>query len=225
MAKKIYLSPSDQTDNRYAYGDTTEAIQCRRIADALEVALKRCGFEVKNNKTSSMAARVAESNSWGADLHMPLHTNAFNGSVSGTRMFSYDTSGKGYQFAKKIYNKLAPVTPGTSESVTAYPDLYEIRYTNAPCVYIESEFHDVPSVAKWIIEHVNDIAEAICKGICECFDYTYKAPEAPKSSTTTTSGTIYRVQVGAFSVKANAEAQLAKAKAAGFKDAYITTGK
>lgn len=34
-------------------------------------------------------------------------------------------------------------------------------------------------------------------------------------------GTIYRVMVGAYSVRANAEAQLQKAKAAGFTDAYI----
>ncbi len=32
---------------------------------------------------------------------------------------------------------------------------------------------------------------------------------------------LYRVQVGAYSLKANAEAQLARAKAAGFPDAYI----
>jgi N-acetylmuramoyl-L-alanine amidase CwlA len=34
--------------------------------------------------------------------------------------------------------------------------------------------------------------------------------------------TIYRVQVGAFAVKGNADACLAEAKAAGFSDAYIT---
>ena len=32
---------------------------------------------------------------------------------------------------------------------------------------------------------------------------------------------LYRVQVGAYSVKANADAMLAKIKAAGFKDAFI----
>ena len=36
--------------------------------------------------------------------------------------------------------------------------------------------------------------------------------------------TIYRVQVGAYTVKANAEKQLAKIKAAGFKNALITKG-
>ena len=35
-------------------------------------------------------------------------------------------------------------------------------------------------------------------------------------------GVIYRVQIGAFSKKENAEAQLKKAKAAGFTDAFIT---
>jgi N-acetylmuramoyl-L-alanine amidase len=36
---------------------------------------------------------------------------------------------------------------------------------------------------------------------------------------------LYRVQVGAYSVKANADAMLAKVKAAGFTDAYIKYGK
>ena len=36
------------------------------------------------------------------------------------------------------------------------------------------------------------------------------------------SETLYRVQVGAYSVKANADAQLAKVKAAGFSDAFVT---
>ncbi len=36
-------------------------------------------------------------------------------------------------------------------------------------------------------------------------------------------GNLYKVQTGAYSVKANAEAQLARVKAAGFTDAYITT--
>ena len=35
--------------------------------------------------------------------------------------------------------------------------------------------------------------------------------------------TLYRVQVGAYSVKANADAMLTKIKAAGFKDAFIKT--
>lgn len=217
MAKKIYLSPSDQTKNTYAYGNTTEAIQCRRIADALEKALKRCGFAVKNNKTASMAERVAESNSWGADLHMPLHTNAYNGKVSGTRIFTYDTDGKGYGCAKKVFGYLSALTPGKSESIKADATLYEVHRTTAPCVYVESEFHDVPEVAKWIINHVDDIAEAICRGICDWFGVKYVAETVEKP---VENKAIYRIQVGAYASKTNAEAQLKKVQQK-FPDAYI----
>lgn len=216
MAKKIYLSPSNQISNLYAYGNTNEAVQCRKIAAACKVALERCGFEVKTNYTdgeNAMYERVAESNNWGADLHVCIHTNAFNGSVSGTRLMAYDLSGKGYQACKAIFNALAPITPGKSENISAYPNLYEIRKANAPTAYIECEFHDVPSVAKWIVEHTTEIGEAIAKGICNYFGVAYKAAAAP-------TGKIYRVQVGAYSVRANAEAMLAKLKAAGF-DGYI----
>ena len=113
MAKKIYLSPSDQDGNLYAYGGTNEMVQCRRIADVCEAALKRCGFQVINNQTGSMEEKVAESNRWGADLHMPIHTNAFNGVVAGTRIMSYDLSGEGYRASKAVLDALAPVTPGT----------------------------------------------------------------------------------------------------------------
>lgn len=49
------------------------------------------------------------------------------------------------------------------------------------------------------------------------------AGNPPKPDTPATQGKLYRVQVGAFSVKANADAMLAKAKAAGFTDAFIKT--
>jgi hypothetical protein len=45
---------------------------------------------------------------------------------------------------------------------------------------------------------------------------TPTTPTAPA-----TDGKLYRVQVGAYSVKSNADAMLKKAKAAGFADAFI----
>lgn len=70
-----------------------------------------------------------------------------------------------------------------------------------------------------------DFANKACPG-----DYLYSrhdeiAAEVNKrlGAAETASKTLYRVQVGAFSVKANAEAYLKKIKAAGFTDAFITT--
>lgn len=216
---KIYLSPSSQTENPYAYGGTNEAAQCMRIAQSCAAVLDRCGFEVKVGG-GTMYTRVPESNNWGADLHVPIHTNAANGQVTGTRCFAFDTSGNGYRAAKAIFDVLAPITPGTSESVTAYPTLYEIKGTSAPCAYLECEFHDNPDTAKWIIEHVNDIGEAIAQGICNYFGVAYVPGAAPEAPEDTASDTLYRVQAGAFSKKENAEALVSQLNAAGF-DAII----
>ena len=218
MAKKIYLSPSEQPSNLYAYGNTNEKVVCREIAAYAEEALKRNGFEVINATATKLAVRCQEADQWGADLYLPIHTNAFDGKVSGTRMFCYRLSGEGYNACQAIYNVLAPLTPGKSENIKAQPGLYEVKTPKAPTVYIEVDFHDVPDVAKWLIEHTKEIGEAICKGVCNHYGVTYKAEVVETKPETT--GKVYRVQVGAYGVKANAEAMLAKLKAAGF-DGYI----
>lgn len=216
---KVYLSPSDQTRNSYAYGNTTEAIQCGKIAAACKAALERCGIQVMVGQYDTMANRCAASDRFGADLHVPIHTNACNGQVSGTRMFCYDATGNGMKACKAIFNVLAPLTPGKSENISVNQQLFEIRVPNAPTAYIECEFHDVPSVAKWIVEHTTDIGEAIAHGICNYFGIAYKTKNnpapAPKPTPTPapSKNELYRVrkswadaasQIGAYSVLNNA---------------------
>lgn len=128
---KVYLSPSNQTDNRYAYGNTTEAVQCGKIADACRAALERSGVTVKVGHMPSMQDKCKESNAFGADLHVPIHTNAFNGTVTGTRMFCFNSGGEGMKACKAIFNRLAPVTPGTSENIRVDASLYEVRVPSA----------------------------------------------------------------------------------------------
>lgn len=211
MATKIFLSPSSQTGNRYAYGDTNEAEQCCRIADACKLALERCGFEVKCDKVHTMEERVAESNAWGADLHVAIHTNAYNGKVAGTRMFAYSKPSESWNCALDVFNRLAPITPGTSENLKTHPGLYELRLPKKLAIYCECDFHDVPDVARWIIDHVKEIGEAICHGICDYFKAAYVDPAKEQ---------LYHVQVGAFRKRENAEAMLKKVKI-DYPDAFI----
>lgn len=188
MAKKVYLSPSDQTKNKYAYGNTNEAVQCGRIAEATKKALERNGIQVKIGHMISMAEKCAQSDDFDADLHVPIHTNAYNGSVSGTRMFCYNTTGEGYKACKAIFARLAKLSPGKSENIKVYDDLYEVRKPSAPTAYIEVDFHDVPSVAKWIIKNTTAIGETIARGICDYFGIRFKS--APAKNTTSTSNKV-----------------------------------
>lgn len=168
MPKRVYLSPSDQRRNTYAVGDTTEAIQCGRIAWACKTALERSGVEVMLRQYDTMANRVAESNRFKADLHVPIHSNACNGKASGTHLFCYssDRNSAGYKACQAVMNVLGPITPGAPDVIRAYPTLYEVKHPAATTVYIEVDFHDVPSVAKWIIDNTTLIGETIAKGLC-----------------------------------------------------------
>ena len=176
---KVYLSPSDQTNNTYAYGGTAESIQCGKIAEACRKALERCGVSVKVGHMISMQQKCSESNAFGADLHVPIHTNAFNGKVRGTRMFCYDTKGKGMAACKAIFAELAPLTPGESENIKADPSLYEVRVPAAPTAYTECEFHDSVEGAKWIVENTDKIGEAIAKGICKYLGWHFGKKHSP----------------------------------------------
>ena len=200
---KVYLSPSNQTDNCYAYGNTNEAVQCGKIADSCRIALERSGVTVQVGHMPSMQDKCKESNAFGADLHVPIHTNAFNGTVTGTRMFCLNSSGEGMKACEAIFAWLAPITPGTSENIQVDASLYEVRVPSAPTAYIECEFHDNATTAKWIVEHTVDIGEAIARGICDYFGVTYKEKEQPESAASTDK--LYRVQEGAFANRPIAE--------------------
>lgn len=220
MSKKIYLSPSNQDGNLYAYGNTNEMEQCNRIADAAKTALERCGFTVKKApKGQNMNVSIAESNNWGADLHVPIHTNAGGG--QGTVVFVYNNNTNNMKIADPVYQAVQSVTPGkTDYGVRPNPGLAELNGTNAIAVYIEVDFHDNADIAKWLIENPNAVGEAIAKGICKGCGITYKAPYTA-SSEERFEKKIYRVQIGAFTDKSNANDCLKKAKAAGFKNAFI----
>lgn len=175
MSKKIYLSPSNQNRNTYATGGTNEMAQCDKIAAATATALKRCGFEVKVGKSGdTMQNRCSESDSFGADIHMPIHTNAYNGSYTGgTRIFCLNSNGK--SACDKVLKYLGAISPGTADSVRYETGLYEINVPRALTVYVECEFHDTTTGANWIINNVSKIAEAICHGLCDYFGVTYKS--------------------------------------------------
>lgn len=192
MSIKVYLSPSDQSRNTYAYGNTNEAEQCGKIAEACRVALERCGIAVKVGHMLSMAEKCAQSNAYGADLHVPIHTNAFNGTVSGTRLFCYNSTGNGYKACKSIYDALAPLTPGTSENIRVDAELYEVKVPAAPTAYIECEFHDHPESSRWIVEHTSEIGEAIAHGICTYFGIPYaeNTPPLPLSAQSSSGSTV-----------------------------------
>lgn len=222
MSKKVYLSPSNQVNNIYGAGSTNEMIQCNKIADAAKIALERCGFQAKKAaQGTAINTAVKESNNWGTNLHIPIHTNAFNNAViGGTLVMIYSNAAENQKAGKAILDAVAPISPGPDYSLRINPGLLELNSTKAIATYLEVEFHDTVAGANWIINNIKSIGEAICKGVCNYYDITYK-PESENPEPSALSDKLYRVQVGAFSVKSNAEKRLQEAKNKGFNDSFI----
>lgn len=196
---KVYLSPSDQWSNKTVTG-TTEAEQCGKIARAVATILNKRGnitLVGDNSKEKSYRARVVESNKFGSDLHICIHTNAGGG--QGTLVLCSDKS-KDNQYVKSIYESVAKLTPSKDCGIKVRSDLYEINATKAVCVYVEVDFHDNKESQKWIENNIDNIALAIADGV-----------------TPATSSIIYKVQVGAFKDKENAIQMQAKLKELGFE--------
>lgn len=224
MAKKIYLSPSSQSENAYATGGTTEQTECREIAEACAVLLRKAGFQVTNGDYGSMYTRVAESNSLNVDLHVAIHTNATrdHNITGGTQIYLYKLTGEHKKVGQAVLDRLAPLTPGKSaEGLKNNPGFYEINKANAITVYVEAEFHDTKTGSDYIRNHTTEIGEAIAKGICDYYGVALPTEKKPEKE----SGDLYTVQVGAYSKYTNAQAQLEKVKAKGFTDAFITVKK
>src|SRR5690554_2442991 len=91
---KIYLSPSKQPYNKYAYGNTNEQEQMEQLAPFVRVALKSYkNVEVKIATSSKILQdRVHEALAWGADLYIALHSNAGSPTAKGAVFFYHQDS-------------------------------------------------------------------------------------------------------------------------------------
>lgn len=231
MSKKVFLNAGHGGSDPGAVGingikekdvNLTVALACRD-------ELKRHGVTVymgrstDADRTSSQIIEVA--NSCGASLAVDIHANAGKG--DGAEVFYYSGGGESKELAKAILGeivKLGQNSRGIKTKVDGNGKdyYYFIRETSMPAVLVETAFLDSSDVK--IIDTTAEqkkFGVAIAKGILKQLGIAYKAPATTKpAATTNTTNTIYRVQVGAFSKKENAEAMKKKLKAAGF-DAII----
>jgi len=167
--KRVFLSPSSQEHNAYAGQSTTEEIVCNAIAAKVGLILTAHGVAVGfNSPHDGPAGHVARCKAFGADLCICLHTNAGGG--QGTEAFCYnplDLNSLGTKVTKNVYARIAKLTPTADRGIKQNRVFYEIINNSCPVAYFEYEFHDRADLAKWIISHVDDLAEQTAAGILE----------------------------------------------------------
>lgn len=181
---KVYISPSEQENNKYAFGQYSEEEVCHRIGNLVQLALHRCGIESKKAPYGQhMEQNISESNKYQPDIHLCIHTNAANGKARGCVVFVSKLDDLHMQYAKPVYDALRDVVGGTDYGVRS-ASFAEIKQTSALCVYCECEFHDNAVRAEWIVNNMSIIAEAIVKGICSGAGIAYVSPSQAVSEFT-----------------------------------------
>lgn len=185
---KVYLSPA-------RHGDAGGRGECRTWLDENELAydvayyatngtyyndaynpshsnrnLRSRGYKVRIGRGTASSA-ISNSNAWGADLHIPIHSNAdvhnqcsrTDASRFGTVVIYWHTSSGGPNLASDLLYTVGTASgytsPGTNDYTCYNPGhpctqitLGELRYTNATAAYLESEFHTWYTGYDWVYD-------------------------------------------------------------------------
>jgi len=183
--------------------------------------LQRHGVTVmlsrETDVTETVNEKVKECNAFGADLCVEIHNNAGGG--IGHEVYYHHFGGKSLTLAKNISNAILAIgqkahgAPVKTKLMANGKDYFGmIRDTIAPAVLVECAFLDSKDHEK-----VDTAAEqkqfgvVIAHGVLKTLGIAVKP-----AATVQTQGKLYRVQVGAFTVKANAEAMKKELEAKGY---------
>ncbi len=113
-------------------------------ADArFEVRLSRPTPETQlgSSNASSLAARVNDANSWGADSFLSLHTYASElPAAPGSEAFTFARGGAGFALGEDILAALARETGLPNRGMFTRPSLYVLKRTQMPAVLVELGF-------------------------------------------------------------------------------------
>ena len=223
MGKRlVYLSPSNQTLNKYAYGGTNEAEQMQKVGKVVERLLVERGLTVYTADPSmDITSRANEANKMQPEVYCAIHSNSGGG--RGCEAFYHPDNAKSKSVAQFIYDEVAKVTTtpkdrGIKNGMAPFngKGYAEIRTPKLPIAHtlVEVEFHDNVELAKWIMNNIETIGTAIAKGICAYMKVDWNKPT--NSNPSESKEGLYRVQVGAYREKANAEKCAEDLKSKGF---------
>ena len=141
---------------------------------------------------------------------------AGNGRTTGVEVLLYSNASRAYREAEKVCKEVA-VLGFKNRGLKYRPNLAVLKNTKSPAMLIECCFVDDKDDVQ--LYNYQDMASAIVCGITgqrvQESEETGKVEDGEETPTGN-KNTLYRVQVGAYSVKSNAENMQKKLREAGF---------
>ena len=213
-----------------AVGLIKESTEARKVKSEVIKQLKALGHTVydctvdsASSVSKNLSEIVSKCNAHSVDLDVSIHFNSGrndkkgDGDNAGVEVYVYNSSSKAKSYAENVC-KAVSALGFDNRGVKYSTGLYVLKHTTAPAMLIECCFVDDADDIK--LYNYKTMAAAIVKGIT---GKTVSASSTTTSAkTNSTSSTLYKVQVGAYSKKANAESMVKKLKAAGFEASIVS---
>jgi len=157
--------------NRCQFGDT-EGAHAPILAALIAKKLSEKGIESKIRIPShSLNENMAEAKSFGAELYIPLHTNAAGSSARGTR-FGYDSSRNDSKEACQIFvNRWKQFYPLPNKvKLAIYNSFGESKRPHCPSVYTELIFHSNIDDANFLHNNMEQCADTLVQCVLDYFE-------------------------------------------------------
>lgn len=228
---KINVHAGHNADGKVACGAVgliKESTEARKVKNEVIKQLKALGNTVYDctvddakDVTANLSDIVKKCNAHSVDMDISIHFNSGrndkkgDGDNAGVEVWLYNSTSKAKTYAEKVCKAVSGL--GFDNRGLKYSaGLYVLKHTNAPAMLIECCFVDDADDIK--LYNYKKMATAIVKGITGKTVGTTTTSSASNSETKI----LYKVQVGAYSKKENAENIVKKLKSAGY-DATIVS--
>ena len=212
MSRTVFLSPSRQKHvvGNGEYG--TEAERMNELGTIIEAELERNGiFVEREGNEIETDERIRIANSINADAYVSLHSNHAPENMSrklqGTEIYVCPDNEESFRLASVIYKNMRNIKGFADRGIRKNERFTEVILPKMPCCLIETDYHDNYERSCWIVENIREIGIYVTRGILEYFGMEYKERINRK---------YYRIQLGAFTDKQNAERMSRILQDAGF---------
>ena len=225
MSKTIVLDPGHGgIDPGAVNGTRKESNDALKLGQAVQKLLAAQGQAVIMTRTAdtntTLAQRTNQANAAKADLFVSLHRNSFtNSTANGVEIWVYTTAGAvEVGAATEVLERLVAVGVQSNRGVKK-GNYHVCRETAMPAMLVELGFIKNAKDNELFDTKFDAYALAIAKGICAAVGEPYK------EAGTAQPDILYRVQVGAFGVKANADAFLGTVRGMGLEAFLVSVDK